>query len=362
MNEKNRIGKWALFTLFLLICGSSFAQSVTVEAKIDSAQFLIGEQVKITLKASCNANQKIVFPHFKDTLITRVDVVESHQLETEFLNNKQRKVESRDYIITSIDSGLYYIPPFQIMVNGVKYLTKPLSIKVYTVPVDMKHPDKFAGPKDVMNPPFVWSDWSGVVYSSFLSVILLLLMIYFIVRLRDNKPIIRRIKVEAPVPPDKKALQHIEKLKSATVIEQEQQKEYYTELTEALRTYIKDRFGFNALEMTSSEIIEKLMSRQEDKNTFNDLKMLFQTADLVKFAKHAPMLNENDYNLVSAVSFINGTKVEEAVVKKIKPVEFTVEEKRSRKSRMALIIGITVFAVAITCIIAHIVLRIIDLI
>ncbi len=37
---------------------------------------------------------------------------------------------------------------------------------------------------------------------------------------------------------------------------------------------------------------------------------LFQTADLVKFAKHSPLMNENDMNLVNAVEFINNTKVE----------------------------------------------------
>ena len=86
-------------------------------------------------------------------------------------------------------------------------------------------------------------------------------------------------------------------------------KEYYTELTDVLRTYMAERFGFNAMEMTSSEIIDKLLETN-DKESIRELKYLFETADLVKFAKHLPLMNENDMNLVNAVDFINNTKIE----------------------------------------------------
>ena len=59
--------------------------------------------------------------------------------------------------------------------------------------------------------------------------------------------------------------------------------------------------------MTSSEIIDKLLEFN-DKEAISDLKYLFQTADLVKFAKHDPQMNENDANLINAIDFINETK------------------------------------------------------
>ena len=70
---------------------------------------------------------------------------------------------------------------------------------------------------------------------------------------------------------------------------------------------LRIRFGFNALEMTSSEIIDQLLE-MNDKEAISDLKLLFQTADLVKFAKHNPQMNENDANLINAIDFINETK------------------------------------------------------
>ena len=113
-----------------------------------------------------------------------------------------------------------------------------------------------------------------------------------------------------------------------------------------MRTYIKGRFGFNALEMTSSEIIERLLE-MEDKEAIADLRILFQTADLVKFAKHAPLMNENDANLINAIDFINETKEVEAENVKPQPTEITIIEKRSLRTKILLGIGIAILAAAL---------------
>ena len=45
-----------------------------------------------------------------------------------------------------------------------------------------------------MKAPFAWEDWYGLIGCSFLALPLLGLLIYLIIRIRDNKPIIRKIK------------------------------------------------------------------------------------------------------------------------------------------------------------------------
>ena len=47
--------------LCLLPMGRTVAQSVTVEAKIDSLQILIGEQAKVQLQVAMDAKQRAVF-------------------------------------------------------------------------------------------------------------------------------------------------------------------------------------------------------------------------------------------------------------------------------------------------------------
>ena len=344
--EKKNILLHACILVLLAFPSYIKAQSVTVNAKIDSLQILIGEQAKIKLQVSFDSKQRAIFPHFTDSLIRGVEIVETAKADTQYLNNKQRLLITQEYTITSFDSALYYLPPFQVTVGSKIYKSNSLALKVYSVPVDTLHSDHFFGQKEIMKPPFVWSDWKGVLLLSFLSIPLLMLAIFLIIRFNDNKPIIRKIKIEPKLPPHQQAMKDIERIKAEKVWQKGRPKEYYTELTETLRTYIQDRFGFNAMEMTSSEIIDKLLEI-DDKESINDLKSLFQTADLVKFAKHDPLMNENDANLLSAIEFINETKVEESVDKKPQPTEITIEEKRSKRTKILLACGIVAISITI---------------
>ena len=151
------------------------------------------------------------------------------------------------------------------------------------------------------------------------------------------------MRVEPKLPPHQLAMQEIERIKSEKIWQKGQPKEYYTELTDALRQYIKERFGFNAMEMTSTEIIDKLLETN-DKEALSDLRVLFQTADLVKFAKHNPLMNENDANLINAIDFINETKEKEDENAKPQPTEITIVEKRSLRTKVLLGAGIAALA------------------
>lgn len=352
-----------IFLLLLLVSfatQNAAAQSVTVEAKIDSLQILIGEQVKIELEVTADAKQIVVFPHFADTLVRGIEVLEATKIDTQYVNNKQRILLTQKYIVTSFDSALYYIPPIPVLVDNQEYKSNPLALKVYTVPVDVSQPDAFYGPKDIMKAPFAWEDWHGLIAMSFLAIPLLILLIYFIIRIRDNKPIIRKIKVEPKIPPHIQAMKEIERVKTEKTWQKGDSKAYYTELTDIIRNYIFGRFGFNALEMTSSEIIEKLIDINE-KEDISELKELFQTADLVKFAKHNPLMNENDANLISAIEFINETKPADEENAKPQPTEITIIEKRSLRSKILLGCGIAILSIAIIATVIYIVTQLYSL-
>lgn len=346
----------------ILCCCSLMAkaQSVTVNASIDSLQILIGEQAKIKLEASFEARKKAVFPLFNDTIIKGVEIVEVAKPDTQYLNDKQRLLVSQEYTITSFDSALYYLPPLEVLVDNTPYRSQALALKVYSMPVDTLNPEHFFGQKTIMAAPFAWEDWAAVIWLSILVIPLIVLIIFLVIRFNDNKPIIRKVKVEPKLPPHEQAMREIERIKAEKIWQKGRAKEYYTELTEAIRTYIAERFGFNALEMTSSEIIDKLLE-SKDKESIKDLKDLFQTSDLVKFAKHDPLMNENDMNLVNAIDFINETKLEEPINQKQEPTEITVEEKRSKRTKMLLGAGIILLGVAIILILGYVGTEIYDL-
>ena len=141
----------------------------------------------------------------------------------------------------------------------------------------------------------------------------------------------------------------------------EDAKRYYTHLTDALRRYMNERFGFNAMEMTSREIIERL-KKEKDQQKIEELTMLFETADLVKFAKFSVGVSENDNNLISAINFINETKQENLPTEERIQPTVTEQDKQTIRTRMWLKCGLAVFGTVATALFAYVVWQLILLI
>ena len=335
----------AILTALALGC-NLFAQ-VTVDVSMDTLLIRIGEQTKIHLTVSLDSKSQYVLPEYPDTIVAGVECLEASEPIIDQINDGQRMLVSRDYLVTSFDSGHYYLPPMEVLVENQPYQSQNLSLKVETVEVDLEHPEQFFPPKDVLNPPFAWEDWELLFWLSIALLPMLGLCIYFISRLMDNKPIIKHIRLTPKLPPHQKAMKAIESIKAEKQWAEEDSKEYYTQLTNALRVYIKERYHFNATEMTSAEIIENLQGAS-DVESMSELNDLFQTADLVKFAKYSTLMNENDMNLVNAIEFINATKVDVDPATLNKQPEMTVEEKRSKQERIGLIIGVCLLAAGST--------------
>lgn len=315
---------------------STLAFGQTVEQRMDSLQLLIGQQTILHLKATARKGARIVLPSFKpqDQIVLGVEVVEQSKGDTMQMGDDRIQV-SRDYTLTSFDEKVYVVPALDVKIDGKSYHGNPLALKVLTVPVDTVHPNQFYPAKGVQDNPFEWSEWSFAFWLSLLMIIICGAMIYLRNRLKKNKPIIARIRIVKRVPAHEKALREINDIKHHhTSASQETQKEYYTQLTNTLRAYIVSRFGFNAMEMTSGEIIERLRA-SGDQKMIDELRMLFSTADLVKFAKYEIPMNENDANLVNAINFIDQTKTDEQPKEeKIVPTLSTEDQKSQQQRRL----------------------------
>lgn len=300
--------------LFIIVCCllavCSKAQ-VQVEAKLDSAQMFIGQQMNLQLSVTFDAKQKLQLPDIKkgQELIPNIEVVDLGKPDTAVLDEGKRLTVSQAYTITAWDSALYRLPPMQVMVDTSRFESEALALKVYTVDVDTLHLDQFFPPNDIMELPFLWAEWRMVLLGGILLLLMIACIIYLWYHVKHGKPIVRFVRRKKKLPPHQIAMTEIERIKSERKWAEEDSKEYYTLLTDTLRNYIRDRYGFNALEMTSSEIIDRLVS-ENNEEALDELREIFRTADLVKFAKWSTLINENDANLVAAVEYVNQTKIE----------------------------------------------------
>ena len=308
---------------------------------------MIGEQATVTLTVQTADDAKVDWPTFqpRQMLVPGVEV----------LNTQRTSDHTMVITLTSFDGNLYHLPPFKVKINGKEQQSADLALKVVEIEVDTTQLNKFFPPKDVQDNPFLWSDWSLSFWLSVLLLVLIALCGYLYLRLRDNKPVISHIKIVKRLLPHQKAMKEIEQSKADRMVASENAKEYYTKLTDTLRKYIEERYGFSAMEMTSSEIIERLTAAG-DQQSLDELRQLFTTADLVKFAKYSTMINENDANLVSAIDFINQTKLENQPVEEVQKPVLSEADQRSQKERRVLkmvIWGIVAVAVLLFCYIVY---------
>ncbi len=341
--------------LLFAVCISAHSQSVSVEARLDSVAIMIGQQVGMTITVISPDDKVVQMPAMQQSqyITPGVEIVDVAKDDTAEVADG-RKI-TRHVQLTSFDENAYMIPAQTIKVGGKAYKTNPLALKVITMDVDTLHLNQFFPPKDVQDNPFMWEEWSPLFWLSTILLLLIAIGVYLYLRYKQNKPIISRILIVKHIPAHQKALTAIDKIKQNRMQNSENQKEYYTQLTDTLRKYIEERFGFSAMEMTSTEIIARLRNTG-DPTMISELRELFNTADLVKFAKHSTLINENDLNLVNAVNFIDQTKTqeketEERIVPKLSEDDKRIQE--SRKLIKILLAIIAVLAIFVFCFVVY---------
>ena len=300
-----------------------------VKAVLSRSKLKLGDQTELKVIVSSSMTSTVEFPSY--------DSLQSITPGVEVSTSSSERI--RIYTITSFDTAVNNIPPIEIKVDKTTYSTKELPLKVLSVPIDTAEVEQIFDLKEPMEPSFDIHEWLLPFILSIITLIVSIILTYIIIRIKDNKPIIRRLKMNPYIPPHKAAMAEISKIKEESLSENVDSKTYYTKLTDALRRYMQGRYGINAMEMTTDEIIASI-EKVNDPDAIHELNELFTTADLVKFAKVHPDISENDKNLLNAVNYIENTKKEE--VKELPPREVVVVDIRSRKAKRVLYISITI--------------------
>ena len=131
---------------------------------------------------------------------------------------------------------------------------------------------------------------------------LVVLLVYWIRHHRKA-----RQEEEKAEPAHIRALRKLDKFRSDKFWRPENQKTFYSGVTDALREYIASRYGVGAMEMTTAEIFEDLKGSDIPEDLYAEMKALFERADFVKFAKFTASDEENAQVLPQAVRFVTAT-------------------------------------------------------
>jgi len=314
----NKFKNTTLFlSVFLMQSFLIQAQNPEIKASLDSISIQLGSQTKIRLEITKPAKSDIGIPIFRDTIISGIEIVDITRFDTLKVDNDREQINI-DYLITGFDDGLYYIPPFFVVAQADTFYSEHLSLIIAPYPVDTIS-KKFFDIKPVMNPKFVPADYVDILIIIWIILVVLIALVYFfLLRPKKKKEILEQI---SKISPHIKALRDLEEVKQKQLWQKGLYKEYYTQVTDILRIYLYERFGINALEMTSSEILSSLQVYHEAKSAYENLSRVLRLADLVKFAKLKPLPNENELSYVNARLFVSQTQPEEPESKEEHPNE-----------------------------------------
>ena len=295
------------------------SQPTTITSHLSADTVSIGDRVVLTIEVDKDMMQHVEFPIFNFNLEggeqqaePSIEVI--HDYEPDTVSSEGRRVCLRKrYEMAVYDEGIYHMGKVKVLYldkNLIDTLTgdKETELFVKSVQVDTTGVVRDLKPQKRLR-------WHVKEHIGYIGIgvgvaLILALVIYLLVRYlhKRGKRITDLFKPAPPLPAHIVAIMALEKLYNEKLWQNNKHKQYYSGLSEILKTYLAGRFEMGAMEMTTDEIAEALRDVDIDQKHKMNLMSVLRDADLVKFAKATPEADENELAYNKAYYFIEETK------------------------------------------------------
>lgn len=302
----------ATAALILVLAARSFAAdptapvttSVTVRASVDHGQITIGDPIRYTVEVSAAADTEVLIPVLSGSL---GDFAIGDFGELPSRKEDGRIVVARWYTLTIFATGDHLVPApkVQYRVAGEE-MREAEGNEVLIGVTSVLGPEKAAADiRDIKPPEEVPVDWRPYAIAAAVVVAIGLLGagLYHLL----NRP--RRQRRVPVAPPHETALAALNTLRALHLVEHGKIEEYYVRLSAIVRRYLEDRFSVRAPEMTTEEFLVAVAGDGRLASPHRRLLGDFLSqADLVKFARHLPTVQDTDNAHAAARRFIEDTR------------------------------------------------------
>ena len=316
--------KTIVFFGISFICIAQKSEKLTVS--VDSTVVRIGEQINYFLQVKADTSAQVVFP--EQSLFAPFELLESSPVDT--FKTSDHYLYTKKYSLIQFDSGDFYIPQQQVLINGFSKISELIPVRVNTIKVDtlkqklydIKPLEEVQKNYEELIAQILW----GIVF------IIFLLGIFYTYLFKKRR---KELK-EMELPPFERAIEQLRALENENLNKQEEYKRYYSRLIEVVRVYLQEDAKIDALESTSDELLAKLEIRKDagtldlDRKTLLSLREVLQNADLVKFAKSMP-----EYRIANEDRKVVETVVIETKEALPEPTEEELKEKAAYKEYLA---------------------------
>ncbi|MCF7559453.1 hypothetical protein L3X39_02300 [Sabulilitoribacter multivorans] len=336
-----------LTSVFILLSFFSFGQ---VTSSIDSTTIKIGSQITYKINVEADSTNLVVFPEGQTFL--PLEVIESYDIDT--IKNKDRYNLLKKYALTQFDSGVYTIPRQKIIIGDKTFFTDSLKVEVKNVIIDTTKQGLY-DIKPIISVKKSGSDWWKYLLLTLLIIgVVAFLLFWFIWR---KKPLTEEEQI-ALLPPYDRAKLALKKLDESHYLEENNLKDYYSDLTFIIRKYLDEKVYDRALESTTDELIRRLNLLKEgnqieiSKEDIKNLENILKRADLVKFAKSTPdiELAKIDRDTIDVeIDHVKEALPEPTEEEKLLDEKYREELERKRKRKKVwLTVGVSVFLLLAT--------------
>ena len=294
------------FVLFLFVSVASFAQETTFSISINTDSVKIGEPFELTysLTVPASVNVKTVVPPSlkKDSILQKIfeiwnaaPVNFSSDVE---LNGLPHSSWSQTVELASFESGFLPIEPLMSIVGADTLFSNALLIYCEAPELSEKE-DEFYDIKEIHENPLTATErfllflitYRWWIFGILLGLILLATGIFLYEKRKRNK---KNIPFVRPKSMEEKYIELLDEIIAKRLWQRDLIKEYHTEITLLLRTFIAERFHVPTFEKTTGEIIASLRLEGISNEWKTKLNNLLSLSDLVKFAKGKTSADENE--------------------------------------------------------------------
>lgn len=274
-------GLTACFSFFMQFAFCQKVQTIT-----DRKDILIGEQVKLTLKAPLNAGNLIKWITLPDS-IPHFEIVEAAKPDTVNFKDDSKAIE-QTITITCFDSGRWVFPALPVEFAGTVVNTDSFYVNVSYAPADSTN--QLRDIKPIMKVTVMDLFWVYIAGGA----LLLLLIIYFLYRYFKKKKQDAPATLVSKLSPFDEAEAELKNLSKFNLQDPAEIKLYHIKLAYIFKNYLGRKQNKNLFNKTAGELLVNTKEAGIPTENISELATALRCTDAVKFAKYLPLSNESE--------------------------------------------------------------------
>ncbi|MCC5915694.1 MAG: hypothetical protein JJU02_00040 [Cryomorphaceae bacterium] len=288
--------------IFLLLWTSAtmaVAQDIPVWTW-DTTEIRLGEPITVTFTATIHKDSIARFPNYEPWSDQTFVIIDNDTAVVE--KGKNRRELHQTLIVTSFDTGYHVMEPIEWRYDGQVYESEVQAVEVEWVMIE-EGMDLY-DIKNVLGVPRPWHFYVFLI----LTIAAILLALY------NAWQLIRERKVRTKAPPEIEkspleiAMEKLRDLDASKIWEEEKYGLFFLDLTTILRQYIERTSGIRAMEATLDELMVRLDNLDISDQDLQTMKLFFQQAELIKYAKQTPARSSKEKYLNEVMGYIRKIK------------------------------------------------------